>query len=74
MRIHTLWESEGVDGDLPWLAAAAEPDENGDLPDDYIKARQRPTVRELIVAIPDGDVARLFLPPVIRGAVVPAKS
>jgi hypothetical protein len=74
MRIHTLWESEGVaDGEIPWLLMAAEPDETGDLPDDYVEARQRPTVRELIIAIPDGDVVRLFLSPVVRGTVVPPK-
>ena len=74
MRIYTLWESEGVDvaeGELPWLAQAAEPDETGALPDDYVKARQRPTIREPIIAVPDGDLVRLFTPPIVRGVGVP---
>ncbi|MBK7823011.1 MAG: hypothetical protein IPJ61_18680 [Tessaracoccus sp.] len=70
MRIYTLWESEGVvDGELPWLRAAVEPDAMGELPAEYVAARCSPTAREMIVAVPDGDVRRLFQPPVVRGHV-----
>lgn len=70
VRIYTLWESEGiVDGELPWLRAAVEPDEMGELPAEYVAARRSPTAREMIVAVPDGDVRRLFQSPVVRGHV-----
>ena len=70
VRIYTLWESEGtVDGELPWLRIAAEPGEGGELPEEYVKARRSPTVREMVIAVPDGDVMRLFQPPVVRGHV-----
>jgi hypothetical protein len=70
VRIYTLWESEGVvDGELPWLLIAAESAEGGELPKEYVEARRSPTVREMVIAIPDGDVMRLFQPPVVRGHV-----
>lgn len=70
VRIYTLWESEGtVDGELPWLRIAAEPSEGGELPEEYVKARRSPTVREMVIAVPDGDIMRLFQSPVVRGHV-----
>lgn len=70
MRIYTLWESEGTtDGELPWLRAAAVLDEMGELPKEYVEARRSLTAREMVVAVPDGDVIRLFQPPMVRGYV-----
>jgi hypothetical protein len=73
MIIHTLWHA-GEDGDMPWIVDAVDEytlDANGgEFTPEYLKKRADPSVRELLIDIPEKDVRALFDPPVVKATIV----
>lgn len=77
MKITTAWEDAG---DGYFLLSAYDEqtkDAWGEIPEFYVEAvkaaRQRDEgkVRELVIEVPDGAVAKLFKVPTVAGTAVP---
>ena len=72
MKIWTLWH-QGDDNDAPWIVDAIDEytlDNNCEFPPPYLKQRESPLVRELIIDVPEAAVRALFDAPLVKAMVV----
>ena len=72
MKIWTLWH-RADDDDAPWLVDAVDEytiDNNCEFPPAYLKHRESPLVREMIIDVPEKAVRALFEAPDVKATVV----
>ena len=79
IHLYVLFRAESEDqDDMPWVVGCVDEftvSDNG-FPQVYVAERAKPLTRELIVAVPDAAVRKLFLPqrtPMVTGVVVEPK-